>query len=97
MTRVKLNISQAATTVCGHAGLAREVSYEKHVCPECLALGDAWVHLRICMVCGHVGCCDNSKNKHATAHFNASRHPIIKSIEPGEDWAWCYIDETFLE
>ena len=58
---------------------------------------DTWVHLRICMRCGHVGCCDNSKNKHATAHFKASGHPIIKSIEPGEDWAWCYVDETYLE
>ncbi|HET7176757.1 MAG TPA: UBP-type zinc finger domain-containing protein [Gammaproteobacteria bacterium] len=73
------------------------MSYEKRVCPECVALGDTWVHLRICMICGHVGCCDNSKNKHATAHFKKTAHPIIKSIESNEDWAWCYVDEAYLE
>ena len=78
-------------------GEAREVGYSQRVCPECVASKDTWVHLRICMRCGHVGCCDNSKNKHATAHFKASDHPIIKSIEPGEDWAWCYVDEAYLE
>ena len=66
----------------------------ERVCPECVALGDTWVHLRICMSCGHVGCCDSSKNKHATKHFLESKHPIIKSFEPGEDWAWCYEDEA---
>lgn len=66
-------------------------------CEECLKMGDDWVHLRLCETCGHVGCRDNSKNKHATKHFEASRHAIIKSFEPGEDWGWCYIDEQFFE
>jgi uncharacterized UBP type Zn finger protein len=66
-------------------------------CEECLALGDTWVHLRLCRTCGHVGCCDDSKNKHASKHFRATRHPIMSSLEPGEDWSWCYIDEIVLQ
>jgi uncharacterized UBP type Zn finger protein len=62
-------------------------------CAECLASGDGWVHLRLCLACGHVGCCDDSPNRHATAHFHASGHPLIKSFEPGEGWAWCFEDE----
>jgi len=62
-------------------------------CKECLAMGDTWKQLRICMSCGQVGCCDNSKNKHATKHYHASGHPIIKSFQPGEHWLWCYPDE----
>ena len=65
----------------------------QHVCPECVALGDEWVHLRICQHCGHVGCCDSSKNKHATRHFQESQHPVMTSAEPGEQWAWCYLDK----
>ncbi|UPL48234.1 UBP-type zinc finger domain-containing protein [Hymenobacter sublimis] len=61
-------------------------------CPECVALGDTWVHLRVCQTCGQVGCCDSSKNKHATRHFHATQHPIVVSAEPGEQWAWCYAD-----
>ena len=56
-------------------------------------MGDSWVHLRLCLSCGHVGCCDSSKNKHATKHFHRTKHPIIQSFEPGEDWRWCYVDE----
>jgi len=66
-------------------------------CQECLKMGDSWVHLRICMECGHVGCCDQSKNKHATKHFHKTKHPVIKSFQPGEDWMWCYIDEILVE
>ncbi len=66
-------------------------------CEECLKSGDSWVHLRLCLSCGHVGCCDNSKNKHATKHFNETDHPVIKSFEPGENWCWCYVDEIFVE
>lgn len=62
-------------------------------CKECLELGDAWVHLRLCLTCGHVGCCDDSRNRHATKHFHSTHHPIIQSFESGEDWRWCYIDE----
>ncbi len=65
-------------------------------CEECLAMGDTWVHLRLCRTCGHVGCCDSSKNKHATKHFHATKHPIVTSLERGEDWSWCYVDEVAL-
>ncbi|MHB8475852.1 MAG: UBP-type zinc finger domain-containing protein [Steroidobacteraceae bacterium] len=58
-----------------------------------LAIGDSWVHLRLCRTCGHVGCCDDSKNRHARRHFLEHKHPIISSFEPGEDWSWCFIDE----
>lgn len=66
-------------------------------CEECLAMGSTWVHLRRCTACGHVGCCDSSPNKHATAHFAATSHPVIQSFEPGEDWLWCYVDEAAFE
>jgi uncharacterized UBP type Zn finger protein len=66
-------------------------------CAECLASGSRWVHLRLCLACGHVGCCDSSPHRHATGHFHATGHPVIKSFEPGEDWAWCYPDERTLE
>ena len=66
-------------------------------CEECLRIGDEWVHLRLCEECGHVGCCDSSKNKHATKHFHASAHPVIRSFEPGERWKWCYVHETVWE
>ena len=66
-------------------------------CEECLKMGDTWVHLRLCLNCGHVGCCDNSKNKHATKHYNKTKHPVIKSFEPGEDWRYCYIDDIIVE
>jgi uncharacterized UBP type Zn finger protein len=66
-------------------------------CEECLQSGDLWVHLRACMTCGHVGCCDSSPNKHATAHYHQTRHPVIRSFEPGEAWLWCYRDELLME
>ncbi|MDE1162913.1 MAG: UBP-type zinc finger domain-containing protein [Acidobacteriaceae bacterium] len=65
-------------------------------CAECIAMDDSWVHLRECLDCGHVGCCDASKNKHATKHFHTSKHPVIRSVEPGEQWGWCYIDEVMV-
>ena len=65
-------------------------------CHECLQSGDRWVHLRVCQQCGHVGCCDNSPNKHATAHERETGHPIIRSFEPGEDWFWCYVDQLMF-
>jgi uncharacterized UBP type Zn finger protein len=68
-----------------------------HGCEECLAAGSRWVHLRMCMSCGHVGCCDSSPNRHATRHFHATRHPVAKSFEPGEDWAWCYVHQEMAE
>jgi hypothetical protein len=66
-------------------------------CEECLQMGERWMHLRLCGTCGHVGCCDSSEHKHATKHFHATQHPVIKSLEPGEEWGWCYIDNLFVE
>lgn len=83
---------------CEHLSQIKQVEPNTpNGCEECLKTGDSWVHLRLCEICGHVGCCDNSKNKHATKHFHSTAHPIIKSFEPGEDWGWCYVDEQFLE
>jgi uncharacterized UBP type Zn finger protein len=66
-------------------------------CAECLATGGSWVHLRLCMACGHVGCCDQSPGRHATKHFNETGHPVIGSYEPGENWVWCYPHQLFAE
>ncbi|WP_126583428.1 UBP-type zinc finger domain-containing protein [Tengunoibacter tsumagoiensis] len=83
--------------VCTHISHAGTATPHSSGCEECLRTGDSWVHLRLCLECGHVGCCDSSKNKHATKHFHATNHPVIQSIEPGEDWRWCYIDEVIAE
>ncbi|HEX7286938.1 MAG TPA: UBP-type zinc finger domain-containing protein [Candidatus Angelobacter sp.] len=84
---------------CAHEtpGHMKFLTTDTHVCEECIKLGDTWVHLRLCMECGHVGCCDSSKNKHATKHFHRSKHPMVRSIEPGETWTWCYVDELMDE
>lgn len=80
-------------TPCEHLTLAQEVAPSGNGCEDCLRTGGSWVHLRICMSCGHVGCCDSSPNKHATVHWNDNaEHPIVRSFEPGEDWWWCYAD-----
>ena len=79
---------------CTHLDQIRVRQTSKHGCEECLKMGDSWVHLRLCLLCGHVGCCDSSKNKHATKHFHATKHPLVRSIEPGESWVWCYEDEV---
>jgi hypothetical protein len=82
---------------CTHLDEIIEVTPTADGCEDCLKIGDTWVHLRLCMICGHVGCCDNSRNRHATKHFHASEHPILRSFEPGEDWGWCYVDQMFLD
>ena len=81
---------------CTHLEGIRPVHPSAPGCEECLRLGDAWVHLRICLTCGHVGCCDTSKNKHATKHFHTTTHPVMRSLEPGETWGWCYVDQVTL-
>ena len=86
-----------AKEICSHISQIHDVRPRTRDCEECLELGDAWVHLRLCMTCGKVGCCDSSKNKHATAHFHATQHPIVRSLEPGERWLWCYVDEVGFE
>jgi hypothetical protein len=83
-------------TECTHLDQIHDVSPNTVGCEECLALGEPWVHLRLCRTCGHVGCCDTSKHKHATKHFHETKHPIVKSLERGEDWSWCYVDEVLL-
>lgn len=83
--------------ICTHTDQIHSVKAKTKGCEECLKTGDAWVHLRLCLSCGHVGCCDSSKNKHATKHFRATKHPIIRSHEPGENWMWCFVDELMFE
>jgi CPA2 family monovalent cation:H+ antiporter-2 len=89
-------VPQVDEKVCSHLNQIRTVFPSADGCEDCLRIGDLWVHLRICLTCGHVGCCDSSKNKHATAHFKECAHPVMKSLERGENWAWCFPDETYL-
>ena len=81
------------TDICAHLDHIRDVAPSGDGCQDCLEVGGRWVHLRLCMTCGKVGCCDSSPNRHATGHHHASRHPIIQSYEPGEEWWWCFPDE----
>ena len=83
---------------CAHLDQILEVEPSSSGCEDCLAQGRRdWVHLRVCQECGHVGCCDNSPNRHATKHFHETTHPLIQSYEPGEEWVWCYADELMFE
>ncbi len=84
-------------STCVHRDQIQAVTPGTRGCEECLSLGDDWVHLRLCLTCGHVGCCDSSKNKHARKHYQHTRHPIIQSYEPGEHWRWCYADGRYIE
>ncbi len=84
-------------SVCSHLDAIVDVAPSGNGCVECLEMGSSWVHLRRCTTCGHIGCCDASTNRHATAHFGASAHPLIQSYEPGEDWFWCYVDDVAFE
>lgn len=85
------------SSACTHLDQILIKNHGNHVCMGCIATGDRWVHLRMCLTCGYVGCCDNSKNKHATAHFHTTSHPLIRSLEPGESWVWCYADSLLME
>lgn len=82
---------------CEHISTIGPVTPSSDGCEGCLKMGGQWLHLRLCKNCGHVGCCDQSPNRHATKHFHATGHPMIKSFQPGEDWGYCYIDEAFYE
>lgn len=82
---------------CSHLDQIHVRKPHSHECEECVKMGSRWVHLRLCTICGHVGCCDSSPNTHATKHYHATQHPIVKSIEPGEHWMWCYVDEVVME
>jgi uncharacterized UBP type Zn finger protein len=78
---------------CPHLNQIKVTQPGQHVCEDCVKTGDTWVHLRMCLICGHIGCCDSSKNKHATRHYGSTGHPLMRSIEPGEQWIWCYVDQ----
>jgi uncharacterized UBP type Zn finger protein len=82
---------------CTHLDQIHDIEPGTTGCEDCLKIGGVWVHLRLCRDCGHVGCCDQSPNRHATAHFHATEHPIIQSFEPGEDWFYCYADDLAFE
>ena len=84
-------------TICSHLDQIN-VPRPDHVagCEDCLKIGGTWVHLRVCLTCGHVGCCDSSPNRHATRHVHESGHPIVTSVEPGEDWSYCYVDDAMF-
>jgi uncharacterized UBP type Zn finger protein len=95
---MKPDTSVDLSAPCDHVAETKIRSVQRPAagCVECLKIGGVWVHLRECLTCGHVHCCDNSPNKHATAHFHKTRHPIISSAEVGENWAWCYVDDAML-
>lgn len=82
-------------TVCRHLETIENLDGRPAdaVCSDCVAIGSGWLHLRRCTQCGRIGCCDDSPNRHATAHNRATGHPVIRSLEPGEEWLWCYADE----
>jgi hypothetical protein len=82
---------------CSHLAEIAAVTPSARGCEECLAIGSWWVHLRLCLVCGHVACCDDSPNRHATKHFQATKHPVMRSFEPGETWGWCFVDELMFD
>jgi len=82
---------------CSHFALVHDVEPRADGCEECLASGREWLHLRACLTCGHVGCCDSSPGRHAWKHFHRSGHPIVRSLERGEDWGWCYADEILFD
>ena len=86
----------ATVITCSHLPPPPHPAPKTNGCEECLKAGMQWVHLRLCLTCGHVGCCDNSQGKHATKHARRTEHPVIQSYEPGEDWGWCYVDELPL-
>lgn len=79
-----------------HLRFIRNVTPSAEGCEDCLRIGSGWVHLRLCLTCGHVGCCDSSPYRHARQHFHATEHPIIRSFEPREEWRWCYVHEALV-
>ncbi len=82
---------------CRHLKEIRNVTPSADGCEDCLKIGGSWMHLRLCEICGHVGCCDNSPNRHASKHFATTGHPIIRSFEPGEEWGYCFVDDMMFE
>jgi uncharacterized UBP type Zn finger protein len=92
LTRISEDLSMPG---CTHLDQIQYFNLPENIegCEECLISGDRWVHLRMCQSCGHIGCCDSSPNRHASAHARETEHPIVRSAQPGEEWSWCYVDE----
>lgn len=90
-------VLNARTVRCSHRKDVTDVRPDREGCAECITLGDTWVHLRLCLSCGAQRCCDSSPNRHASKHARASSHPIVRSMERGESWLWCYVDEVYIE
>lgn len=90
-------VINARTIRCRHRASITDAPPDGSGCAECLATGDPWVHLRMCLICGAVRCCDSSPNQHASKHARLTGHAIIRSMEPGEDWMWCYVDELYIQ
>jgi hypothetical protein len=88
-----------SATTCTHLDQIEYLEPKEPIkgCEDCLAIGAHWVHLRMCHICGKIACCDDSPHRHMTAHYHESEHPLIRSVEPGEDWSWCYVDEVVME
>lgn len=97
IVKTRIESGSLETNGCNHLLQIQDVTPSAKGCEDCLKMGDEWLFLRICLTCGYVGCCDNSKNKHATAHYHATGHPMISSFEPNEAWLWCYPDEGYFE
>ena len=85
-----------AANECSHLDQIGDFPADGKVCPQCVALGDSWMHLRQCLICGQVGCCDNSKNRHARKHWEQAGHPLVRSLEPGEEWKYCFPDRLVM-
>lgn len=90
-------LRRTSSPLCEHVPNVAAQELPLLVCEACAPRGDKWVHLRMCLSCGQVGCCDSSRNKHATRHFRDTGHPVMRSVEPGESWIWCYVDERLME
>ncbi len=86
-----------SSPLCEHVPKVQTPERRSLACEACESRGDKWVHLRMCLSCGQVGCCDSSRNKHATRHFRDAGHPVMRSVEPGESWIWCYVDERLMK
>ncbi len=82
---------------CEHFDTIQATRPATDACAECVALGESWTELRVCLACGHVGCCDDSPHRHARAHFEATGHPMIVSYEPAESWGWCYVHRRYFD
>jgi monovalent cation/hydrogen antiporter len=86
-----------ADSPCGHFAAATHLTTTEHVCKDCVAMNSNWVHLRLCLICGYVGCCDSSPNRHASTHARTTGDPVVRSIEPGEAWGYCFVDDITIE